>query len=174
MKVKAGVAQPEEAAALPASVNPFVCFDISALSNLARDFRALKNTRQEGLECCHLPSPFNLALSHVQGSCCSSPCSLQPCFWATRELLSQSCWNCSSLLRGECSCEDWAGFEELTAYSSKRNREGLHWNKQRWSVNEWRQSLKRLELLKTYITRSTLFQEKKKTKKPKPGEEMDK
>lgn len=82
MKVKAGVTQLEEAAALPASVNPFVCFDISALSNFVCDFWALKNIRQEGLGCRHLLTPFKLALSHVPGSCCGSPCSLQPRFWA--------------------------------------------------------------------------------------------
>lgn len=82
MKVKAGVAQLEEAAALPASVNPFVCLDVSALCNFARDFWALRNTRQEGLGCSRLLSPFKLALSHVQGSCSGSPCSLQPHFWA--------------------------------------------------------------------------------------------
>lgn len=82
MKVEAGVTQLEEAAALQASVNPFVCFDISALSNFARDFWALKNTRQEGLGCSHLLPPFKLAWNHMQGRCSGSPCSLQPHFWA--------------------------------------------------------------------------------------------
>lgn len=120
MKVKAGVTQLQEAAALPASVNAFVCFDIIALSNFAHDFWAPKNTRQKGLGCSHRLSPFKLALSHVQGSCCGSPCSLQPLFGAKRELLPWSCWNHSSLLTGKGAVRIGQDLENIMPTAPKR------------------------------------------------------
>lgn len=164
MKVKAGVTQLEEAAALPASVNPFVCFDISALSNFVCDFWALKNIRQEGLGCRHLLTPFKLALSHVQGSCCGSPCSLQPRFWAKKpqttflellELFLFTHWRRE--LRGLGRI--WRTYclqlqKELRGLALKQSDDEV------W-MNEWRLSLQRLELLNTCISRSTLFPKNK-------------
>lgn len=76
MKVEAGVAQLEEAAALPASVNPFVFFDIRSLSCFTLNFQAFKNTRQERLGCSHLLSPLEYASSPVQAIHIGSLCSL--------------------------------------------------------------------------------------------------
>lgn len=59
MKVKAGVSQLEEAAALPASVHPLACFDIE-LGDFVHDFWAIRSTMQEGLGSSHLVSPIEL------------------------------------------------------------------------------------------------------------------
>lgn len=82
MKVEAGVPQLEEAAALPASVKPFVFFDIRSLSNFALNFWAFRNSMQEGLGCSHLLSPLEYSSSHVQAIHVGSLCSLQILCWA--------------------------------------------------------------------------------------------